>query len=58
MLTKRDVEKIRLSMANELNASSRTPLVCMLLLLLLFGLVCFDTANVDLTTAVSTARTR
>lgn len=58
MLTKRDVEKMRLSMANELNASSRTAVVCALMLLLLFALCWFGTAEVGVTTLVAAERTR
>ena len=58
MLTKRDAEKIQLSMANELNASSRTVLVCALLLLLLFGVAWFGAAQADAPISVAAERTR
>ncbi len=61
MLTKRDVEKIQSQMANELNASSRTVVVCALMLLLLFGLAWFGTMDMneaDVLAAIVAARAR
>ena len=58
MLTKRDAEKIQLSMANELNASSQSVVACALMLLMLFALCWFGAVEVDATTLVVVERTR
>ena len=58
MLTKRDVQKIQLQMTNELNATSRNVLVCVLMLLLLFGLSWLGAQGEEVITSVATERSR
>jgi len=58
MLTKRDVRKIRLQMTNELNATSRTVVMCVLMLLLIAGLAWFGASGEDVTNAVPAGRVR
>jgi len=58
MLTKRDVRRIRLQMTKELNATSRTVVVCTLMLLLIAGLAWFGASGEDVITAVDAGRVR